>query len=421
MKEHGVRISKINAGFLSAFLLAVLFPVQTNAEEFFFRHQTGDMYRIISTVNEDVYVDYQHRQKAEILNRIAVEVTGESNGTGRHKAVFQTSSRAVNTAGRTSGRSSSAGTPASYQWAREYESEFDRDRLGIMSIDKKYYMPVVRDVPVFPGREIKPGDKWSHDGHEVHDFRDDFGIEEPYRIPFSANYVYLGERNWKDTAYPAFSVVYQIYTEPQAVRGRIWPKRISGESNQTVFWDIKMGQAVAYREDFRYVFEFSDGRTIEYRGKAEAEIVESEIMDKEKMAEEIADEIARLDIPDVTVRVVDEGITISLDDIQFRADTAIMLPGEREKLDKIVDILLRYQERDILVSGHTALAGTAEGRSKLSAERASVVAGYLISQKARTPDRVVVRGYGADRPIADNSTEEGRRKNRRVEITILEN
>jgi outer membrane protein OmpA-like peptidoglycan-associated protein len=144
-------------------------------------------------------------------------------------------------------------------------------------------------------------------------------------------------------------------------------------------------------------------------------------MDKEQLAEEIADEINRLDIPDVSVRVVDEGTTISLDDIQFRADTAIMLPGESAKLDKLVEILLRYQDRDILVGGHTALAGTAEGRNKLSAERASVVADYIIARKARTPDRVVVRGYGADRPLADNSTEEGRRKNRRVEITILEN
>jgi outer membrane protein OmpA-like peptidoglycan-associated protein len=144
-------------------------------------------------------------------------------------------------------------------------------------------------------------------------------------------------------------------------------------------------------------------------------------MDKEKIAEEIAEDINRLNIPDVTVRMEDVGITISLDNIQFQADTAVMLPGEREKLDKVVDILRRYQERDILVSGHTALAGTAEGRKQLSAERAAVVADHIISQKARTPDRVVVRGYGADKPLADNRTEEGRRKNRRVEITILEN
>jgi outer membrane protein OmpA-like peptidoglycan-associated protein len=188
-----------------------------------------------------------------------------------------------------------------------------------------------------------------------------------------------------------------------------------------VYWDSRLGQPVAYRENFRYVFEFSNGRTIEYRGEAEAEIVESIRMDKNQIAEEIADEINRLNIPDVSVRVVDEGITISLDNIQFQADTAVMLPGEKEKLDKIVEILRRYQDRDILVGGHTALAGSAAGRMKLSAERASVVADYIIAQKARAPDRVVVRGYGADRPLADNRTEEGRRRNRRVEITLLEN
>jgi outer membrane protein OmpA-like peptidoglycan-associated protein len=282
-------------------------------------------------------------------------------------------------------------------------------------------MPVVRDVPVFPGRDLQPGDKWNNEGHEMHDFRDSFGIAEPYRIPFTAYYTYLGERDWKGNTYPAFSVHYEIRSTPGRVQGRIWPTRIIANSDQTVFWDHDFGQPVAYTETFNYLFEFSNRVVIEYKGKAEAEIIESERMDKEKIAEEIAEEITNLDIPNVTVRVVDEGITISLDDIQFRADTAVMLPGEREKLDKIVDILRRYQDRDILVGGHTALAGTAEERLKLSVERAAVVADYLIEQNARSPERVVVRGYGAERPVADNRTEEGRRKNRRVEITILEN
>ena len=63
----------------------------------------------------------------------------------------------------------------------------------------------------------------------------------------------------------------------------------------------------------------------------------------------------------------------------------------------------------------------ARSLKRLSAERAAIVAGYIVSQNARSPDRVVVRGYGAERPLADNNTEEGRRKNRRVEITLLEN
>jgi len=387
------------------------------AQDFRYKHNAGDKYRIISTVNEDVYINRRLNHRAEILNRIAVEIVSVSEGRGRHKAVFQTSER-----GLLAGGAVNAGR--SFQWAREYNSEFERDSIGRMTIDKKYYMPVVRDVPVFSGREIKPGEKWSYEGHEVHDFSENFGIQEPYRIPFTANYVYLGHRTWKGKLYPAFSVNYRINltqrTSPS--RGaRVWPVKITAESDQTVYWDNNMGQPVAYTENFRHIFELSNGSVFEFRGKAEAEVVESERMDKEQVAGDIAEEIRRLNIPEVSVRVDDEGITLSLDNIQFYPESARMLPGEKEKLDKIVDILRRYQERDIMVGGHTARSGTEESSMKLSVERASVIADYLIENKARPQERVVVRGFGSDRPVADNSTEEGRRKNRRVEITILEN
>jgi outer membrane protein OmpA-like peptidoglycan-associated protein len=194
-----------------------------------------------------------------------------------------------------------------------------------------------------------------------------------------------------------------------------------GASDQTVYWDPEMGQTAAYSEFFRMIFELSSGDTFEYRGTAQAEIIESVRMDKDKMAEEINHDIDQLGIEDTSVRIVDEGITITLEDIQFQADSAILMPSEQQKLDKIAEILNRYPDRDILIGGHTALAGTAEGRLLLSQERAAATADYLIGKQVRTPDRVVIQGYGAERPLADNSTQEGMRKNRRVEITILEN
>ena len=142
-------------------------------------------------------------------------------------------------------------------------------------------------------------------------------------------------------------------------------------------------------------------------------------MDKEEIVQDIAEEIAG--IPDASVRVSDEGIVISLENIQFAPDSAVLMPGERAKLDKVAEILMRYPDRDILVGGHTALAGTAAGRLQLSRERAASVAEYLIGKNVRSPGRVVIRGYGAEQPVADNRTPEGMAKNRRVEITILEN
>jgi outer membrane protein OmpA-like peptidoglycan-associated protein len=394
------------------FLILAGFTVQApplGGEEFFYKHTAGDQYRILSTVQELVYVDRRLSHRAEILNRIAVTVDEVRDGAGRHRGIFRTAERAA------------GGGGGSFQWSREYESVFVRDRLGYISIDQQYFMPVVRNVPVFPGRELQAGDTWSAEGHEMHDFRDSFGIEEPYQIPFTANYTFLGERQRQGRSYPAFSVSYRIFSEPPPVRGRIWPRRILGASDQLVYWDFDLGQARAYEENFRMVFELSDGTTVEYRGKAEAEIVESPRMDKERLAEEISGDINRLGIDDAAVRVDERGITISLEDIRFQADSAALLPEEREKLDKIGEILLKYGDRDILVGGHTALAGTEEGRMRLSRERAGTVADYLIGKGIRDAGRVVVRGYGAERPLGDNRSEEGRRRNRRVEITILEN
>jgi outer membrane protein OmpA-like peptidoglycan-associated protein len=408
--EAMMKLFRAGPAAVCFFLLYLyLFPRHASGEEFFYKHEAGDVYRILSRVEEDVYLNRRLDHSAEILNRIAVEVTGVEGGRGRHRAVFQTSERGEGAAGR------------GFRWAREYESEFSRDRLGYLSIDRKYYMPVVRNVPVFTGKDLKPGDTWTADGHEMHDFRDSFGIEDPYRIPFTARYSFLGEREWQGLSYPAFSVSYRIFMEPAPVRGRLWPRRIQGASDQLVFWDREMGQAKAYREDFRMIFDLSDGRTVEFRGKAEAEIIESIRMNKEELAGGIRTEIEDLGIPDTSVRVVDEGITISLENIQFLPDSAVLLQSEKEKLDKIGAILLRHTGRDILVSGHTALAGAAEGRMRLSQERAAAVADYFISKGIRGADRVVVRGFGAERPLGDNRTEEGMRRNRRVEITILEN
>ncbi|GHV61740.1 membrane protein [Spirochaetia bacterium] len=408
--------------FFYAVILALLFllPAGAGAEEFFYKHEAGDTYRIISTVKEDVYLDRRLNHRAEILNRIAVRVSSVDKGQGRHEAVFQTSERAAG-AFLEDQPALLPDRGSSFQWAEEYESVFDRDRLGRLTIDRKYYMPVVRDVPVFPGRDLQPGDTWKSEGHEMHDFRVSFGIAEPYRIPFTADYRFLGNRTWKDKVYPAFSVSYRVSGEPKAVPGRLWPRKITGASDQIVYWDFDMGQPVAYTESFRMIFSLSDGRTVEYRGTAQAEIIESERMDKKSLAEEITEEIDRLGIGGATVRVADEGIVIGLDNIQFQPDSAVLLKSEQEKLDKIGDLLRKYPDRDILVGGHVAPGGTEAGRQKLSQERAARAAEYLIGKGVRSAERVVVRGYGAERPIADNRTEAGRRLNRRVEITILEN
>jgi outer membrane protein OmpA-like peptidoglycan-associated protein len=416
---------------LAAFLLITASVTAPDlwSDEFFYKHSAGDRYRILSSVREDVYLNRVLSHRAEILNRIAVSVESERDGLARHRGIFQTAERSATAERSTAAegsaiaeRAEGAAAGRSFQWSREYESVFDRDKRGYITIDKQYFMPVVRNVPVFPRGDLKPGDTWTAEGHEAHDFRDSFGIEEPYVIPFTAGYTFSGYGDWKGKTYPVITVSYRILNEPPPVRGTVWPRRILGSSEQVVYWDPVLGQARGYRENFRMIFELSNGNTIEYRGTADAELLESEDMNKEQLAGEIRKDIENLGMDDISVQVVDGGVSINLENIQFAAESAALLPSERAKLDQLGAILKRYARRDILVGGHTALAGgSVASRQQLSEERARAVADYLIGKGVRTADRILVQGFGAERPLGDNRTEEGRRRNRRVEITILEN
>jgi outer membrane protein OmpA-like peptidoglycan-associated protein len=118
--------------------------------------------------------------------------------------------------------------------------------------------------------------------------------------------------------------------------------------------------------------------------------------------------------------VVEEGVAISLNNIQFMPDDTELTEPERIKLMRIAVILNQYPGRKILVGGHTARAGTAEGRLLVSTRRAQVVADFLAYLDSRKPEDIIVRGYGAEQPLGANETAEGQALNRRVEITILD-
>jgi outer membrane protein OmpA-like peptidoglycan-associated protein len=104
--------------------------------------------------------------------------------------------------------------------------------------------------------------------------------------------------------------------------------------------------------------------------------------------------------------------------IQFMPDSAELMETEKVKLRELAAVLSRYTDVDLLVAGHTALTGNRAGRTRISAERARVVANFLRSSGVNRPGAITVRGYGAQRPLGDNATAEGRAINRRVEIVL---
>jgi len=380
------------------------------AEEFSFKYREGEQYRIMSTVKEDVLINGVYSHTAEILNKISIEVAKVEEGSGYLNADFQTSER-------------SAGSGGVYSWGQQYYSRFWRDELGIYDIEDHYYMPVVRNVPRFPKKNLEPGETWSGEGHEVHDFRTNFGIQEPYRFPITVHYHYLGKETREGEEYDLISIEYNVYYRADRdYHGSFpYPARLTGVSEQLLYWDNILGQPEYYSEQFEFLLILSNGATVEYRGTAEAQVIRSLAMDRKKIAEEIAETLKKDNIDDANVKIDEKGVTITLENIQFLPDSAVLIEREQSKLAVIAGILSSFPERDILITGHTALAGTEEGRQKLSELRAKTVGEYLLYLGAKEPEQITVRGMGARVPLADNSTEAGKKKNRRVEITILEN
>ncbi|MDN5203340.1 OmpA family protein [Fulvivirgaceae bacterium BMA10] len=112
------------------------------------------------------------------------------------------------------------------------------------------------------------------------------------------------------------------------------------------------------------------------------------------------------------------GSEVTLDNIYFEFDKAILLPGSFDELNKLVDLLNENPEIQIKIEGHTDGVGSNHYNLNLSKQRAKAVTDYLASQGI-SRERVSHVGYGKNYPIADNTTEDGRALNRRVKFVVI--
>lgn len=107
-----------------------------------------------------------------------------------------------------------------------------------------------------------------------------------------------------------------------------------------------------------------------------------------------------------------------LEGVNFDFDKSTIRQEDLARIDKDVAALENWGNVNIEVAGHTDSIGTDEYNIKLSQRRAEAVRNYLIS-KGIAADRLIAKGYGESQPVADNATEAGRFKNRRVELIPL--
>ena len=107
-----------------------------------------------------------------------------------------------------------------------------------------------------------------------------------------------------------------------------------------------------------------------------------------------------------------------VESIHFAFDQDQIEPNFENTLDSLAEVLRLHPEWKIRIEGHTDSLGTEAYNKDLSQRRANAVKAYLLKTGVNSPQLVDAVGLGLSEPVADNSTPEGRYKNRRVEFKL---
>ena len=146
------------------------------------------------------------------------------------------------------------------------------------------------------------------------------------------------------------------------------------------------------------------------RARADAQRAEAE---KAELRERLRQQLNLI----LETRETQRGLIVNISDVLFDFNKYTLKPGAREKLAKVAGILLAYPGLKIQLEGHTDSIGSDEYNLKLSDQRAGAVRDYLTSQGV-PPNTMTATGMGKADPVASNTTDAGRQKNRRVEMVV---
>ena len=141
------------------------------------------------------------------------------------------------------------------------------------------------------------------------------------------------------------------------------------------------------------------------------------VIDKEDECVNVPGPVENKGCP-VVEEEAEEILQTAFDNLQFETAKAVILQESYESLGALADLLIKKPEWKLRISGHTDSQGGAQNNMILSKKRSEAVRDFLESRGV-APERCVVTWFGETMPIASNDTEEGRQKNRRVEMEII--
>ena len=203
-----------------------------------------------------------------------------------------------------------------------------------------------------------------------------------------------------------YAQIATLQSETQAIQNHIsenWEKRAA--TNRTI---------EAIQEQ---IGEARSGKVSDL--EAEKQAIKAQKDKLEASKNEAMDKLNALQSQMIQVTKDARGIILSMSDILFDVGRATLKTDLMTSLAKIAGIRSVYQQFDVSIEGNTDNTGSEEFNMTLSQQRAENVMNFLVEQGI-AETRLTAKGLGMTMPIADNSTKEGRQKNRRVDLVITD-
>ena len=292
-------------------------------------------------------------------------------------------------------------------------SGFYIDQEGIFEMTEDNGYPSFRSFPSYPSNPIKKGDTW-----EAYAIR---AVDPLNKGVFTRTKIYVQYQYVRDSVFnnqevyvitAKWATRYSYLDEEKDEYGDEQLEKAYGNHTATIYVSKENGTALLVSDQVDETFVYFDGSRHQFKGSI------SLFTDYPPSVNEEEIKSSLINLEDIGFEKTDYGLRLILMDLKFKPDSAELIEGEEERLDKIAQALKNIDSM-LLVEGHTARVGSIDNEKELSYERAMTIIKELVKRGIKE-ERFICKASGGSKPIDTNETEEGRARNRRVEITILE-
>jgi outer membrane protein OmpA-like peptidoglycan-associated protein len=391
------------------------------AQNFLPQGEAPEVYRVIEMHNfrkreNGKYIGAAYREIRGTLRRGGESADGGFVYTGRFYVLEETKRAA---------RLASASVDESFP------AEVSLNPLGAVEAGSPGRFPTMRDFPALPRQAVNAGANWQASAERILDPLFSGSITP---APVYVDYTYTGPGDYKGFPGHYLKAKYAIrYRGGESAAADPDLDEVSGTHEANIFLPSEAGGPRLISETFKELYRYRGGRELSLEGtvltffegvvpldRPETLNRVTRLLPVEVPAGDIPGiEVPAKDIPGIEVESRPEGVALTVNNLLFEADSARLLPSENARLDALARVLLSLPDRNFLVVGHAADLGKPAGEKQLSLERARAISEAL-EKRGVPPGRLLYEGRGSSQPVAPNTSGEGRARNRRVEIIILE-